>query len=77
MAMYALSRVPLISAVTTSNVRQTWYADYASAGGKLYQIRSWWDQHELKGPKYGYYVNNSKIWLVVKEEFMSRAEILF
>ena len=51
MAMYALSTVPLISAVETSNIRQTWYADDASAGWKLCQIRSWWDQLELKGPK--------------------------
>ena len=28
-------------------------------------------------PKYCYYVNNSKTWLVVKEEFLARADILF
>ena len=54
MAMYALGTLPLIRAVTTPGAKQSWYADDATAGGSLTNIRIWWDQLSSLGPKYGY-----------------------
>ena len=42
--------------------------DNATAGAHLEQLRTWWDQVAEKGPSFSYYANNSKSWLVVKEE---------
>lgn len=74
MAMYALGTLPLIHAVAIPGANQTWYADDATAGGHLMHIRHWWDQLASKGPKYGYYVNSGKSWLIVKEKHLARAE---
>ena len=77
MAMYALGILPLISAVSTAGATQTWYADDATAGGHLTHLRKWWDQLRAKGPAFGYFVNNLKTWLIVKEEHLTTAEDTF
>ena len=77
MAMYALGILPLISAVSTAGSTQTWYADDATAGGHLTHLRKWWDQLIAKGPAFGYFVNNLKTWLIVKEEHLTTAEDTF
>ena len=41
MAMYALGTLPLIHKLN-QQVKQTWYADDATAGGKLNQLHEWW-----------------------------------
>ena len=35
--------------------KQVWYADDAAAGGKLRQLRNWWEELKEHGPKYGYF----------------------
>ncbi len=47
MAMYALGILPLIRKID-HHAKQVWFADDATAGGKLKQIRKWWD--EIIGP---------------------------
>ncbi len=42
MAMYALGTLPLISKLQHL-AKQVWYADDATAGGKLAQLREWWN----------------------------------
>ena len=44
MAMYGLGILPLIKSVCTDGASQIWYADDVIAGGRLTQLRSWWDQ---------------------------------
>ena len=73
MAMFALAMVPLIDEVS-SEVRQIWYADDASAGGKLDGLSAWWDKVTEFGPQYGYFPNPTKTWLVVKEEHLEAAK---
>ena len=68
---------PLINAVSTAGATQTWYADDATAGGHLTCLRQWWDQLIAKGPTFGYFVNNLKSWLIVKEEHLTTAEDTF
>ena len=72
-AMYTLGTLPLIRAVTTHGTKQTWYADDAAAGGNLRHIRHWWDQLSALGPDFGYFVNSSKSWLIVKEPHLTEA----
>lgn len=41
-------------------------------------IKSWWDKLNDTGPRYGYFVNSSKTWLIVKDPAkIKEAEELF
>ena len=52
-------------------------ADNASGTSDINSIREWWDQLNTLGPKYGYYANASKTWLVTKKDFLPKAEAAF
>ena len=69
MPMYALATIPLIRNLkdSMSDVNQVWYADDASGAGKITRLREWWDQLNSFGPKYGYFTNICKTWLVTKK----------
>ena len=56
---------------------QSWYADYASAGGSLGALRRWWDKLNTVGPKFGYQPNACKTCLIVKPEHLKAAELHF
>ena len=73
MPMYAISTLPLICRLTSDDVQQVWYADNATAIGKLDVLRGWWDKLEVLGPSFGYYPNPSKTWLITKEEHLNQA----
>ena len=79
MPFYALATIPLIKCLPTFNnsVRQVWYADDASATGSLDELKSWWTAIIKEGPKYGYYVNPKKSWIVVEDGFKESAQQLF
>ena len=76
MGMYALGTLPLIRQLDHL-AKQVRFADDASAGGKLYQLRKWWDKIVSLGPKYGYFANPEKTWLIVKPEHQQSTEQLF
>ena len=40
-------------------------------------LHSWWKSLSKMGLSYGYHVNASKTWLVVKKEFLFQAEAIF
>lgn len=78
MAMYAIGTLPLIQHLEdASDAKQVWYADDSAAGGGLSNLREWWDKIVEMGPIYGYFVNPSKTWLVVKEDLYDEAQRLF
>ena len=77
MAMYTLGTLPLLRTISTPGAYQTWYADDASAGGKLLHVRSWWDQLLCHGPDFGYHVNSKKSWLIVKDPTTLSEEYTF
>ena len=58
-------------------MRQSWYADDATAGGTLAALRGWWDRLQAVGPCFGYRPNSSTTWLVVKADSEQRAEESF
>ena len=74
--MYAIATVPLIHHLQ-QQVRQVWFADDATAGGKLLHLRDWWDELVSHGEAYGYSANASKTWLVVKPEYLAQAKEIF
>ena len=75
--MYAIGILPLIYHLENEDVKQTWFADDAIAGGSLTHLRTWWDRVTEAGPNYGYYPNVSKTWLIVKEKCLEEATALF
>ena len=76
MAMYALALVPMITRLSNV-VKQVWYADDAAAAGHLTGLRSWWDILCDIGPQFGYFVNSSKTFLIVKEMHLPMARAIF
>ena len=76
MSMYALGILQLIKELDHLT-RQVWFAADASAGGKLAQLREWWDLVVTVGPGYGYFANPSMTWLIVKPEHLSSATKFF
>jgi len=77
MAMYVVAVTPLIHRLSDEYMKQVWFADDASAGGRLEHIKNWWDNISQIGPEYGYFPNASKTWLVVKEDHLVRAREIF
>ena len=76
MPMFALATIPLILKLRT-DTRQVWYADDASAVGKLSSLREWWNRLSTLGPSFGYFANPSKTWLITKEHHLSAAKSCF
>ena len=61
-----------------SDVKQAWQADDSAGGGSLTSLHDWFMQLSKEGEKFGYYVNGSKSWLIVKNaEKMEEAEKVF
>ena len=79
MAMYALAIRPLIDTLRDSEpeARQVWFADDATAAGKLATILQWWRLVTTAGPKFGYYPNARKSHLIVKPELADEAKKMF
>ena len=57
--------------------KQVWYADDSAAGGKLKNLKIWWDDLKQQGPMYGYHPKASKTWLIVKPAYLQQAKQLF
>ena len=56
MAMYALAATPLICSLKEMkrDVKQVWFADDATAAGKLRALLQWWQHLTDIGPGIGY-----------------------
>ncbi|CAB3986125.1 Hypothetical predicted protein [Paramuricea clavata] len=50
-------------------VKQVWLADDCSAAGPLDSFFAFFNQTIVEGEKFGYYVNSTKSWLVVKKHY--------
>ena len=73
MAMYAIGILPLINQLQSTDAKQVWFADDATASGRLEQLHEWWVKLNNLGPAFGYFANPSKTWLIVKEKHLSTA----
>ena len=58
MAMYAIGTKPLLDklmlAVDPQKCKQVLYADDSSSGGKIREMKKWWDELTSFGTKFGY-----------------------
>ena len=80
MSFYALGLTPLLDnlASLVSNVMQVWLADDATGAGCLTDLKLWWDTIIDCGKKYGYYVNEGKSWIILKNnDLLQRAQRIF
>ena len=80
MQFYALGMNPLTLFLSTHvhEVKQVWLADDATGAGKLEKLKLWWDLVIQEGVKYGYFVNQSKSWLILKNhDQLEAAEEIF
>ena len=78
MFMYALGTLPLIHSLKdVSKWIQIWYADDATAAGKLELLRHWLEKLILMGKAYGYFPAPTKSYLIVSDSCKELAEKLF
>ena len=83
MAVYANTVIPMILTIVdiTSKIddstKTAAYADDVTAAGKIIQLKNWWKTLCILGPKFGYYPELSKSWLIVKEKAKQRAFTVF
>ena len=77
MPMYALAAIPLVKKLYChlGDVSQVWYADDTSAVGKI--DKEWRSQLVSQGPKFSYFPNATKTWLVTKEKHHATATTFF
>ena len=53
-----------------SEVTQVWLADNATMAGSLESLKKWWVNIIEEDGRCGYYVNESKSWLVLKNQML-------
>ena len=70
--MYSVAIMPLNKQLNEV-VKQIWYADDASAGGCITDLRVWWNRLQELGRRYGYFVNSFKSHLLVKNDNLAIA----
>ena len=71
-----LAVIPLIKKLA-GEAKQVWFANDATGGGNLQQLRWRWDKLNKVGPAFGYFPNTAKTWLVVKESQLASTQELF
>ena len=77
-AFYSIGILPIMFHLHDNcTCPQIWFADDAGAGGKLNDLKGWWDELTSIGPSYGYFPKPSKSWLIVKPEYIDEARELF
>ena len=78
MFLYAVGTLPLIQSLKDPTLcTQLWYADDAAACGDICNVRKWFDKLLELGPKFGYYPNPEKCYLVVDNSYVNVAKLHF
>ena len=84
MAVYAIAIIPLILMILeitesreNEKTKAAAYADDLTTGGRIIGIKHWWDQLCRLGPKFGYFPEASKSWLIIKPGLESKAPEIF
>ena len=76
MIMHGLATMPLIQSLHSNEVMQAWYADN-TCSRRIIRPYTWWNSLLTHGPKYGYFPNVTKIYLLVKENLMESEMSIF
>ena len=53
------------------DIKQVWLADDSAGGGKIEVLHDWYQHLCEEGRKFGYLVNGSKSWLIVKSDILA------
>ena len=53
MAMYSIGILPLVDQLQSEGAKQVWFADDATAVGRVHQLRNWWTKVCNLGPSFG------------------------
>ena len=53
------------------------FADDLTSVCKMHELIEWWKNVLYYGPYLGYYINESKSWLIIKEEYIQIAKETF
>ena len=76
--MYAIGTLPLIRSLhNPGHWTQLWYADDASAGGTLLELRDWFALLCSRGPAFGYFPEPTKSYVVVNKRWKNEATAIF
>ena len=69
MSFYAIAITPIIERLrqTIPSVKNVALADDITGAGNLIELKFWWEKVISEGKKYGYFVNESKSWLILKD----------
>ena len=70
MSFYALGTATLLNYLLISppNVKNVCLADDITSAGALVNLKKWWSTIISEGSKFGYYVNEDKSWLIIKNK---------
>ena len=78
MLMYGVALMPLVRDLKSlQDYIQSWYADDAAVLGEMLKVKSWLDRLVTDGPKFGYFPEPSKSYLIVHKDFIDQAQLLF
>ena len=78
MFMYAIGTLPLIHSLRDpGRWTQLWYANDASAGGTLPELREWFNLLCSHGPAFGYHLEPTKSFVVVTDRWKNDAAAIF
>ena len=73
MHWYSINTSIMIQSLRTSTpgVKQVWLADDSAGGGQIVPLCNWYNHLCQEGKKFGYLVNGSKSWLIVKSDVLA------
>ena len=78
MLLYGLAVLPLARKLKNPEKwKQNWYADDSACSAPLTLIFEWFELLIREGPKYGYFPELQKSFLVISPEFFDEAEHIF
>ena len=84
MSIYALSFIPLMLMVleitntkTNSDAKMVAYVDDFSAAGSISSLKYWWDILYELSPKFGYFLDPTKSWLIEKSDCFDKTIHIF
>ena len=71
--IYALGLMLLLSSIISNNsvnLIHIVFADDLTGVGKIHELIEWWKNVLHYGPYLGYYINESKSWLIINDEYI-------
>ena len=73
MPWYSVNTSIMIQSLRTSTpgVKQVWLADDSAGGRQIVLLYNWYNHLSQQGKKFGYLVNGSKSWLIVKSDLLA------